>query len=88
MSRCLACKYWDKGLEEAPCNKCVYNSVDNFKPMTNYERIKAMSLDELADFICDIYSSNEHKEIRVNGKWMLPEDVEEWLDKIHTPIED
>lgn len=49
--------------------------------MTNFERIKRMSVEELADFICDIYASNEHREIRVNGKWMHPEDVEEWLER-------
>ena len=49
--------------------------------MTNFERIKAMSVEMLADFICDIYASNEHREIRVNGKWMHPEDVEEWLER-------
>ena len=49
--------------------------------MTNFERIKGMSVEELGDFICDIYSSNEHKEIRVDGDWILPEDIEEWLEK-------
>ena len=48
--------------------------------MTNFEKIKQMSVEEFADFICDIYASNEHREIRVNGKWMFPEDVEEWLE--------
>ena len=88
MIKCLACKYYHKGLDEYPCNKCTYNSIDNFKPMSNYERIKAMSVEELADFICDIYASNEHKEIRVDGKWMFPEYVEEWLDRPYVPIED
>ena len=81
---CNSCKYWDKGMGEYPCNKCIHNAIEYFKPMTNFERIKKMSVDELADFICDIYASNEHREIRVDGKWMHPEDVEEWLGK---PIE-
>ena len=52
---------------------------------TNFDRIKSMTVDELANFICDIYASNEHREIRVDGKWMFPEDVEEWLcEKIST----
>ena len=78
---CNSCKYWDKEVHEYPCNQCVHNSVDQFTPMTNFERIKRMSVDELADFICDIYASNEHHEIRVGGKWMLPEDVGEWLER-------
>lgn len=78
---CYRCKHWNKGLGEYPCNQCVHNAVERFMPMTNFDRIKAMSVDELADFICDIYASNEHREIRVNGKWMHPEDVEEWLKR-------
>ena len=76
---CYCCKYWGKEMDEYPCSQCTHNAIDHFKPMTNFERIKAMSVEELADFICDIYASNEHREIRVNGKWMHPEDVEEWL---------
>ena len=78
---CDICKYTNKGIDEAPCNKCVHNATDCFKPMTNFDWIKSMSVVKLADFICDIYASNEHREIRVNGKWMYPEDVEEWLSK-------
>ena len=29
----------------------------------------------------DLYASNEHRKIRVDGKWMHPEDVEEWLER-------
>lgn len=54
---------------------------DKENKVTNFARIKRMSVDELSDFICDIYSSNEHEEIRVDGDWILPEDVEEWLEK-------
>lgn len=78
--KCNSCKYWDKGLDDYPCNKCIHNSIDKYVPITNLERIKSMSAEELADFICDIYSCNEHREIRVGGEWMLPENVEEWLN--------
>ena len=78
---CNSCKYWDKGVDEYPCNKCVHNAIDHFAPVTNFERIRSMSVEELANFICDIYASNEHREIRVDGKWMFPEDVEEWLER-------
>ena len=49
---CNLCKYRDKGLDEYPCNKCIHNAIDEFKPMTNFERIKAMSIEELASFLC------------------------------------
>ena len=85
---CNSCKHWDKGINDYPCNKCIHNALDHYKPITNFERIKAMSVEKLADFICDIYASNEHREIRVDGKWMHPEDVEEWLGKSYSPEED
>ena len=76
---CNSCKHWDKELDQFPCNRCIHNAIEYYKHMTNFERIKAMSVEKLADFICDIYASNKHKEIRVDGKWMLPEDVEECI---------
>ena len=79
--KCHYCRYYDKGVEEYPCNKCVHNGVDHFAPTTNLDRIRGMSVSALADFICDIYASNEHREIRVGGTWMHPEDVEAWLVK-------
>lgn len=78
---CCSCKHINKNSDEYPCNECTHNAIDHYEPMTNSDRIKAMSVERLADFICDIYASNEHREIRVNGKWMHPEDVEEWLLK-------
>lgn len=77
------------------CHECGYAYVDCIgsdkycsqcgaslekTSITNFEKIKAMTVDELADFICDIYAINEYGEIRLDGKWMLPEDVEEWLE--------
>ena len=51
-----------------------------WKGNTNYHHIKAMNVEELADFICDIYADNVHNgEIRVDGQWMLDIDVENWL---------
>lgn len=79
---CNECKYWKRGLDEYPCNKCIHNALDMSEPLTNFDKIKAMDIDELADFICDIYASDERHEIRVDGKWMLPEDVAEWLERI------
>ena len=79
--KCNWCKYRSNGLDDYPCNKCIHNAIDKFVPVTNYDAITSMSVTALADFICDIYASDEHHEIRVNGKWMLPENVEEWLER-------
>lgn len=53
METCNSCKYWDKDMDEAPCNKCVHNALNHFKPMTNFDKIKRMTIEELAKFICD-----------------------------------
>lgn len=57
--------------------------LDNPKPtrkQTNYDRIRSMSVEEMADFIADIYADNKHTEIRINGKWIFPDDIAEWLE--------
>ena len=57
-------------------------TFDGGRGMTNFERIKGMTVDEMADFICDIYADNNHNgEIRVFGQWMLDIDVEGWLER-------
>ena len=48
--------------------------------MTNFEKIKAMSVEEMADFICDIYADNEHGDIRIDGEWVFFENVTEYLE--------
>lgn len=48
---CKGCAYVSRGEHEAPCIKCVQNASDNYKRMTNADRIRTMSDEELADFI-------------------------------------
>ena len=52
METCNSCKYWDKDMDEAPCNRCIHNALNHFKPMTNFDRIKRMTIEELASFLC------------------------------------
>ena len=42
--KCDSCKHWDKGLDEYPCSKCIHNAIEHYEPITNFERIKAMSV--------------------------------------------
>lgn len=60
--------------------KCKPLLFEMQKPKTNYDRIKSMSIDEMANFIADIYADNEHAEIRINGEWLDSEDIEQWLE--------
>ena len=48
---CKGCAYVSRGEHEAPCIKCAQNASDNYKRMTNADQIRAMSDEELADFI-------------------------------------
>lgn len=50
---CDNCKYDSKMTDEYPCNECVHGASvkEHFKPMTNADRIRNMSDEELAEFI-------------------------------------
>lgn len=54
--------------------------------MTNYERIKNMTVEELAEFICSIYDDNERpytSDKNIEGDTIPDYDqykVAEWLD--------
>ena len=48
---CEKCKYNSKAETEYPCNRCVHNATDKFEPITNADKIRSMSDEELAEFI-------------------------------------
>ena len=54
MDSCSRCKHQDKREHEEPCVGCVHNAVENFEPMTNADRIRNMTDEELAEFLSDI----------------------------------
>lgn len=50
--RCSICKFQNKSKLELPCLECTSNrAMDYFKPMTNADRIRNMSDEELAEFL-------------------------------------
>ena len=52
---CSRCKFQNKSKLELPCLECTQNrATDHWKPMTNADRIRNMSDEELAKFICKI----------------------------------
>lgn len=60
---CDKCKAVGKDRTEFPCSRCIHNAIDHYKPMTNADRIRNMTDDELAIFInatrCDaLYGSD------------------------------
>lgn len=51
MESCETCKYQNKAEHEEPCKNCSHNETDNYEPMTNADRIRSMTDEELAEFI-------------------------------------
>ena len=52
---CPSCKHTNKEKNEFPCSVCVRNYTDKYEPMTNYDLIKSMSLEEVAGLIVDFH---------------------------------
>lgn len=48
---CDKCKSVGKDRTEFPCSRCIHNAIDHYKPMTNADRIRNMTDEELAEFI-------------------------------------
>ena len=65
---CDKCKYKSRLLCEEPCRQCTHgvNTKNFFEPISNADKIRAMSDEELAEFFarrcpCDFYCSYANK---------------------------
>ena len=88
MSKDYPCVYWNDG----KCKKfsddditswCVWNPCDSQTP-SNADRIRSMTDEELALWICGIYDIEEENGKFINGTTIpgyTPHDIEEWLQK-------
>lgn len=54
MMHCKKSRYINNGLCLTDMQKCVKERCNQWQPYTNYDRIRNMSVDELAEFIQDI----------------------------------
>lgn len=71
---CKGCAYVYRGEHEEPCAKCVQNASDNYKRMTNADRIRTMSDEELAEWLTKITDDAQlDAETKCNYQWP------EWL---------
>ena len=50
---CKLCKYENCSMESKECMGCKQNAVDKYKRMTQADRIRSFSDEELADFLAD-----------------------------------
>lgn len=48
---CVGCKYENESPDSKYCLGCKQNAIDKYTPMTNADRIRSMSDEELAKFI-------------------------------------
>jgi hypothetical protein len=53
MGSCETCKHQGKSEHEEPCKGCTHNATDNYEPITNADRIRSMSDEEVAGFLCE-----------------------------------
>lgn len=70
MATCQICKYAGNAKNKPPCADCRgYSKYEYEKPLTNADRIRAMSDEELASFILNLFAESmdmngiEHEEI-------------------------
>ena len=49
---CKLCKYENCSMESKECMGCKQNAVDKYTRITNADRIRSMSDEELAEFLC------------------------------------
>jgi hypothetical protein len=53
MSRsCEECRHSEKGSNEEPCIECSQRYTNKFEPMSNFDYLKSLDSDGLAEFIC------------------------------------
>lgn len=67
---CVGCKYEHESADSKYCLGCKQNAIDKYAPMTNADRIRSMTDEELAEKLI-------HKQ---NGKWICS-DMEIFLTK-------
>ena len=75
---CKLCKYENCSMESKECIGCKQNAVDKYTRITNADRIRSMSDEELAEFLCKVKSDyqwleHEFPSEEESGEW------EEWL---------
>lgn len=79
--KCNTCKYNYKSSDDEPrCNRMCEN-FDEYKPMTNFERIKNMNVIELGMFLnCHISDDDDFNTVIEDKVMYRVDDVVEWLE--------
>ena len=80
---CDNCSNQGKSMFDYPCFECTHNrATDHWKPITNADRIRNMSDEELAEFLCEVYDDDESCGKFINGiviPYYCENSIKEWL---------
>lgn len=79
---CEKCKYRYKSDCEYPCERCVHGCVvkEYYEPMTNADRIRSMSDEELSEHFSKLIKDAHENE--------YCEDVNDWLNWLQSGVEE
>ena len=91
MGDCTNCKYSGR-MCQWPCDDCVKGDKWEEKPPTNADRIRAMSDEELAEWLdsisMDWYNEGYTKETSEPQMSAYPATASEWLDWLKQEVEE
>jgi len=87
--KCSSCKYRIAPDGRAACDGCIHDEglKDRYEPMTNADRIRNMTDEELAEKI-SIISNCVYCPIRCGILGTLEECKAKWLSWLRSPVED
>ncbi len=81
---CNTCKYNGKAENEAPCVECSKRYQNKYTQMTNGDRIRMMTDEELAEFISNIGQNCIICDSDCIAPWCRRGCVEQWLQEVAT----
>ena len=81
---CKGCKYEHCSPESKECQGCKQNAVDKYKRMTQADRIRSMSDEELAEFLYKVKSDYQW----ADHEFPSEEECEEWVEWLQSEVEE
>ena len=77
MESCETFKYQNKAEHEDPCKNCTHNATDNYEPLTNADRIRNMTDEELEEWLTTI--TNDAQRAIAESQCFVDYQWKEWL---------
>ena len=80
---CKLCKYEHVSGIGTHCQGCKQNAVDKYIRITNADRIRSMSDEELAEFLCKVKSDYQW----ADHEFPSDEECGEWVEWLQSEVE-